>query len=147
MQWRIITVGKLGQPWVRDALEMYLKRLQKYAKFEHLIIKEGPLPQVEAQIRAACQEALCVILDERGTQLRSMDLAKWIENQEISTRQRICLVIGGADGHSAALRSTAQACWSLSTLTLQHDLALIVLVEQIYRAYSIVRHAPYHRES
>jgi 23S rRNA (pseudouridine1915-N3)-methyltransferase len=56
------------------------------------------------------------------------------------------LVIGGADGHSPGFRDKAQVCWSLSHLTLQHDIALIVLAEQIYRAYTIMRGEPYHRE-
>lgn len=86
------------------------------------------------------------MLDERGRSLRSVEMAGWIQREEVSGRRRICLVIGGADGHSAGFREKAQVCWSLSDLTLQHDIALIVLVEQLYRAYSILRGEPYHRE-
>lgn len=146
MQWRIITVGKPGHSWVKEALDLYSKRLQHYTKFEHVMIKEGPRERVEQQIHLACDGGLCVILDERGRQLRSLEMAKWIENEEVSGRKRICLVIGGAEGHSADFRASAKVCWSLSTLTLQHDIALIVLMEQIYRAYSIMRREPYHRE-
>lgn len=146
MQWRIITVGKPGHPWVKDALGMYWKRLQHYARFEHVVIKEAPIPQVESQITTACEGALCILLDERGKQLRSLELAKWIENEEISGRKRVCIVIGGAAGHSEHFRAHAKTCWSLSTLTMQHDIALVVLVEQIYRAYTIMRGEPYHRE-
>jgi 23S rRNA (pseudouridine1915-N3)-methyltransferase len=146
MQWRIISVGKPGLPWVKEALDMYSKRLQHYARFEHVMIKEGPRERVEQQIQAGCEGGLCVILDERGRQLRSVEMAKWIENEEISGRKRICLVIGGAEGHSPNLRANASICWSLSSLTFQHDIALIVLMEQIYRAYTIMRGEPYHRE-
>jgi 23S rRNA (pseudouridine1915-N3)-methyltransferase len=101
MQWRIITVGKPGHPWVKDALGMYWKRLQHYARFEHVVIKEAPAPTGgEPDYNRLCEGALCVLLDERGKQLRSLELAKWIENEEISGRKRVCLVIGGADGHS-----------------------------------------------
>lgn len=146
MQWNIITVGKPGQPWIKEALDMYLKRLRHYARIEHVMIKEAPQERVEQQIRAVCGTDLRIVLDERGHQLRSVEMAKWIEREEISGRKRVCLVIGGADGHSPAFRADAQVCWSLSTLTMQHDIALIVLVEQIYRAYSIMRGEPYHRE-
>lgn len=146
MHWRIITVGKPGHPWVSEAVQMYWKRLNRHGKFEHVMVKEGPRPQVEAQITSLCADALRVVLDERGKQMRSLELARWIEKEEISARKRICLVIGGADGHSEDFRASAQARWSLSTLTLQHDIALVVLAEQLYRAYSILRGEPYHRE-
>jgi len=146
MQWRIITVGKPGYPWAKEALGLYLKRLGRHTRVEHCIIKEGPLPQVENQILSACSEALCILLDERGKTLRSLELAQWVESEEVAGRKRICVVIGGADGHSAGLRRKADLLWSLSSFTLQHDLALVVMVEQLYRAYSILRGEPYHRE-
>lgn len=146
MQWRIITVGKAGHPWVKEAVELYAKRLQHYSQFEHVIIKEGPLDRVEKQIETACGQDLCVLLDERGKQLRSVEMARWIENEEISGRKRVCLVIGGADGHSPEFRAKARVLWSLSSLTLQHDIAWVVLMEQVYRAYTIIRREPYHRE-
>lgn len=146
MQWRIITVGKPGHPWVKEAVELYWKRLQHYSHFEHVVIKEAPLERVEKQIEAACAGDLCILLDERGRQLRSVEMAKWIENEEVSGRKRICLVIGGADGHSQQFRAKAKMAWSLSTLTMQHDVAWVMLMEQIYRAYTIIRGEPYHRE-
>lgn len=146
MQWRIIVVGKPSQTWVKQALDGYLKRLQHYARVELVAIKEGPIRQVESLIESACEEGLRVLLDERGKQLRSVELADWVDKQEISSCKRICLVIGGANGHSEQLRASSRVTWSLSTLTLQHDIALIVLVEQLYRAYSILRGEPYHRE-
>ncbi|MBE2285222.1 MAG: 23S rRNA (pseudouridine(1915)-N(3))-methyltransferase RlmH [Prosthecobacter sp.] len=146
MQWRIISVGKPGHDWVKGALVLYSKRLQHYARLEHVMIKEGPRDRVEQQISNACEDGLCVVLDERGRQLRSVDMARWIENEEITGRKRVCLVIGGADGHSPEFRAKAAVSWSLSNLTLQHDIALIVLMEQVYRAYTIMRGEPYHRE-
>ena len=146
MHWRIITVGKPGQPWVKDALDQYLKRLERNTRVEHTIIKEGPLPQVEQSIQSACIGAFTVLLDERGKSLRSLELARWVEGQEIGGRKKVCVIIGGANGHSDALREWADETWSLSSFTLQHDMALVVMVEQIYRAYSILRGEPYHRE-
>ena len=72
-------------------------------------------------------------------------MAKWIENEEVSGRKRICLVIGGADGHSQQFRAKAKMSWSLSTLTMQHDIAWVMLMEQIYRAFKINANEPYHK--
>lgn len=146
MQWRIITVGKPAHPWVKEAIQMYWQRLQRYTRLEHVIIKEASQDRMDQQIEDASADALRVFLDERGKQLRSVEMAGWIKQAEISSRKRVCLVIGGADGHSSSMRAKADECWSLSKLTFQHDIALVVLVEQIYRAYSILRGEPYHRE-
>lgn len=146
MHWRIITVGKPGHPWVKEALGLYLKRLEHYTRVEHVIIKDGPLPQVEAQIQSACSEALCILLDERGKSMRSLELARWVDEQELAGRKRVCVVIGGADGHSPSLREMADHLWCLSSFTLQHDLAFVLIVEQLFRAYNILRGGPYHRE-
>lgn len=146
MHWRIISVGKPGHPWVKEALEMYWKRLRHHTRLEHVVIKEAPVSALENQIMHACSGSLCILLDERGRQLRSVELARWIEDQEVRGRRQVCFVVGGADGHSPALRAKAEECWALSSFTLQHDIALIVVAEQLYRAYSILRGTPYHRE-
>jgi 23S rRNA (pseudouridine1915-N3)-methyltransferase len=146
MQWKIITVGKPVFPWARAALEEYLGRLQRVAKVEHFVIKDGPLAQVETQIQAASEDSARIVLDERGRQLRSTEFASWIQHQDNQARKRATLIIGGASGHSAALRKSADEVWSLSSFTLQHEIALIVVAEQLYRAYSILKNEPYHRE-
>jgi 23S rRNA (pseudouridine1915-N3)-methyltransferase len=146
MQWKIITVGKPVFPWARAAADEYFGRLQRLAKVEHVIIKDGPLDHVETQIRSAAAEGLRIMLDERGKELRSVDFASWIQQQDNQARKRASLIIGGASGHSAALRSWADEIWTLSSFTLQHEIALIVMAEQLYRAYSILKNEPYHRE-
>jgi 23S rRNA (pseudouridine1915-N3)-methyltransferase len=146
MQWKLITVGKPSLPWARSALEDYLGRLKRVARIEHIVVKEGPRDQVEAQLLNASEDSLRIILDERGKARRSMELARWIEDHDIRGTKRMSLIIGGADGHSEKMRKVAYECWTLSSFTLQHEIALIVLAEQIYRAYSILRKEPYHRE-
>lgn len=146
MQWKIITVGKPSLPWVRTALEDYLGRLKRAARIEHVVVKEGPRDQVETQLLNASDDSLRIILDERGKARRSLELAHWIEEHDIRGSRRASLIIGGAEGHSERLRQAANECWALSSFTLQHEIALIVLIEQIYRAYSIIRKEPYHRE-
>lgn len=146
MQWRIITVGKPALPWARAGLEDYLGRLKRAARVEHMVIKEGPRDQVESQLLQASEDSLRIVLDERGKARRSLELAGWIQEHDVRGTKRASLIIGGADGHSERLRKAADECWTLSSLTLQHEIALVVLMEQIYRAYSILRKEPYHRE-
>lgn len=146
MHWKIITVGKPSLPWARAGMDDYLGRLKRSVKIEHLVVKEGPRDQVETQLLNASEGALRIILDERGKARRSLELARWIDEHDLRGTKRACLIIGGADGHSQRMRESADECWTLSSFTLQHELALVVLTEQIYRAYSILRKEPYHRE-
>ncbi|MCA1962603.1 MAG: 23S rRNA (pseudouridine(1915)-N(3))-methyltransferase RlmH [Prosthecobacter sp.] len=146
MQWKIVTVGRPALPWARTALEDYLSRLRRLARVEHVTVKEGPLDTVEHSLWKASEGSLRIVLDERGTALRSLDLASWIEKQQILGTKKAALLIGGADGHSATLRQQADVCWSLSSFTLQHEIALVVMAEQLYRAYTILKKEPYHRE-
>ena len=146
MQWKIITVGKPAFVWARDAAQEYLNRLQRVTRVEHVIVKEGHRDQVEIQVLNASADSLRIILDERGKPLRSVELAHWIRDQELSSRKRVSLIIGGADGHSQSLRKSADECWTLSAFTFQHEIALIVMAEQLYRAYTILKNEPYHRE-
>jgi len=146
MHWRIITVGKPALPWAKLGLEDYLYRLKRMTKVEHVVIKEGPRDHVESQLLQASADSLRLVLDERGKAYRSLDLARWIEQKDLQGTKRASLIIGGADGHSASLRQQADECWTLSSFTLQHEIALVVLAEQLYRAYSILRKEPYHRE-
>jgi 23S rRNA (pseudouridine1915-N3)-methyltransferase len=146
MHWRVITVGKPALSWARQGAEDYLKRLQRTGRHEWVVIKEGPPEGVVAKMLAASEGHLKVVLDERGVAWRSMDLAHWIEARQQEGVKRAALLIGGAEGHSQSLRDAADVCWSLSKLTLQHELALTVALEQLYRAGSILRGEPYHRE-
>ena len=146
MHWRIITIGKPALPWARLGLEDYLGRLKRAVKVEHVIIKEGPRESVENQLLAASENSLRIVLDERGKARRSLDLSRWIQEHDLRGTKRVSVLIGGADGHSEKVRKAADECWTLSSFTLQHEIALVVLAEQIYRAYSIIRGEPYHRE-
>lgn len=123
-----------------------MHRLKRAARVEHIVIKEGPREHVESQLLQASAESVRIVLDERGKAWRSLELAKWIEQKEVQGTRRASLIIGGADGHSESFRRQADECWTLSSFTLQHEIALVVLAEQLYRAYSILRKEPYHRE-
>jgi 23S rRNA (pseudouridine1915-N3)-methyltransferase len=146
MNWSIITVGKPALPWAREALADYAARLKKTQQVELIHLKDGPPEVVTKRMLEASHNSLRVLLDERGRQYRSTELAKWVQQQELHGCKRVSLLIGGANGHSAELKAAVKDSWSLSNMTLQHEIALIVLLEQIYRAYTILRGEPYHRE-
>ncbi len=145
MKWKLIVVGRPALPWARQGVEDYTQRLKRLADVEITTLREGPPAQVSARALEASEQSWRIVLDERGRQMSSVDLARWIEKQELAGRKRVSLLIGGSDGHSQEVREAADETWSLSAMTLQHELALVVLMEQIYRACTINRGEPYHR--
>ncbi|MFZ4767332.1 MAG: 23S rRNA (pseudouridine(1915)-N(3))-methyltransferase RlmH [Roseimicrobium sp.] len=145
MKWKIITVGKPALPWARAAVEDYLGRLPRFAQVEWIALREGTTVQTGARALEASSGTRRIVLDERGRQFGSVDFAKWIERQELAGLKCAALLVGGADGHSPEVRQDADEVWSLSSMTLQHELALVVLLEQLYRACTIMRGGPYHR--
>ena len=92
------------------------------------------------------QNAKIIVLDERGENLKSTELAKKVENWQINGNSEICFLIGGADGHLQPTRDKADLILSFGKLTLPHMLMRAVLAEQIYRIQTIINNHPYHRE-
>ena len=146
MNWTIVTIGKPALAWAKDGVADYTARISKVVNLKLAVLKENCQQRNGLAMLAASEKSLRIVLDERGRQLRSVDFAQWIKAKELGGTKHVSLLIGGADGHSNEVREAADECWSLSSFTLQHELALVVLLEQIYRAYSILRGTPYHRE-
>lgn len=145
MKWQIISVGKPALAWAKMAVEDYAQRIRRVAQVEMIVLRQGSPAQTAARSLEASAGTWRVVLDERGRQMGSVDFAKWIGKQEMGGRKAVSLLVGGADGHTDETRSAADELWSLSSMTLQHELALVVLMEQLYRAFSIQRGEPYHR--
>ena len=146
MNWRIVTVGKPSLSWAKDAVADYGSRINRSGRLELICLREENDDRTEKAMLAKGEKHWCVAIDERGKQMRSTALAQWIKARELDGSKRVCLFIGGANGHRQSLRASVQECWSLSSFTLQHELALVVLLEQLYRAQTILRGEPYHRE-
>ncbi len=108
--------------------------------------KADPEREAEAILSALPPGALIVALDETGKERPSRDFAKWLEGHKDTGQRDIALVIGGADGHGAKLREAARETLSLGAMTWPHMLARIMMMEQIYRAISILARHPYHRD-
>jgi 23S rRNA (pseudouridine1915-N3)-methyltransferase len=146
MHWKIVTVGKPALSWAKDGIADYLLRLNRTQVVECVFVKDGPADVLTKRMLEASSDSVRVLLDERGKSWRSQALAEWVRQQELHGCKRVSVLIGGATGHSPELKAMVKESWSLSSMTLQHELALVVLLEQIYRAYSIIRGEPYHRE-
>ncbi|MBX3142318.1 MAG: 23S rRNA (pseudouridine(1915)-N(3))-methyltransferase RlmH [Trueperaceae bacterium] len=151
MRYRIVAVGKTKSPFAKDGAKRYLELLGRLAPADLVEVKESRATEVtrrqaeDGERLLAAADGYVVALDERGTALSSTGLAEAVTRLETSGISRISVLIGGADGHSPALRAEADASWRLSDLTLPHELALLVLLEQLYRAETIRAGHPYHR--
>jgi 23S rRNA (pseudouridine1915-N3)-methyltransferase len=136
----VLAVGRLKEDHWRAAEEEYLRRLRRHAPVEVREVKD------EAALLAALPpRARLVLLDERGAPWSSADLARALGDEELRGAGRpVAFAVGGADGFSARARARADDVLGFGRITLPHRLARIVLVEQLYRAFSILRGDPYH---
>ena len=127
-------------------MEEYAGRLRGFAPVTLDCLKASTREAESALLLQRSEKMLRIVLDDRGEEITSRALAGKIAAWEQHNIKSVAVLIGGADGHTEALRNAAGWTWSLSKLTLQHELALVVLYEQIYRAYSIKAGLPYHRD-
>jgi len=154
MKFRLVCVGRLSEEWLRAGAADYLKRLQRHYKVEIVELKEeqgsskdiaGLLRREGARILERIPaNALAMVLDERGKQLGSEDLADRLRQEMLHGGRDWCLVIGGPYGLDPAVRQRADLLLSLSKMTLTHQMARLLLLEQLYRSGTIIRHEPYH---
>jgi 23S rRNA (pseudouridine1915-N3)-methyltransferase len=156
MQIDLIAVGKRMPDWIESGIKEYKKRLPKHIHFNIIEItpairsKSNSTDNVkqkeEEKILAAIKpDSTIIALDEHGRLISSQSLADQLQNW-IDDQQNISLIIGGADGLSKTIKEKAHHTWSLSKMTLPHGLVRAMLVEQLYRAWTITQNHPYHRE-
>lgn len=159
MRITIITVGKVKESYFRGAIEEYSKRLSKYCKLDIVEVADEKTPDKasdteEAQIKAKEAErimkhvrddAYVIALAIEGKQLDSVQLAEKIERLGVQGTSHIQLIIGGSLGLHQSVLSRADYKLSFSKMTFPHQLMRVILLEQIYRAYRIISHEPYHK--
>jgi 23S rRNA (pseudouridine1915-N3)-methyltransferase len=155
MKLLIVAVGQRVPDWAQTAWDEYAKRFPFELKLELKAVKTEPrgsksLETLYAAERQRIEEAIpkgcrIVVLDERGTSLTTKALASRLQNWQIESDD-VALVIGGPDGIDPALRQAAHERIRLSDMTLPHAMARVLLIEQLYRAWSINANHPYHRE-
>lgn len=147
MIWRFVTIGKPALEYAKAGIEEYRRRLTRYTQVELLHGKERGRAENGRQLLKLSESAsIRIVLDERGQDLTTSQLVQRINAwEQDGTVKSAALLIGGADGHADDVRAAAAEVWRLSALTLQHELALLVLLEAVYRAYTVKRGEPYHR--
>jgi 23S rRNA (pseudouridine1915-N3)-methyltransferase len=147
-----IAIDRLRSPHYRAAADDYLQRLRRYLPCQELELKPFQARSVdvvrqheaEKLLQASPEGAKLIALDERGRSMNSTDFARWI-GSHVDLSQDLCFVIGGAHGLDQQVRDRAKLLLQLSDMTLPHELARVVLYEQLYRAMTILRGEPYHK--
>ena len=144
MKIAIIAVGKVKQLGLRAELDDYLKRIQRYASCTEIELKDGSDSELLARFEKAIPpKAKRIALEVGGQSLSSHGLAELVARAERTAVPALAFLIGGSYGLPGALSQGAQLQLSLSALTLPHRLARVLIAEQIYRAYTILRNEPY----
>ncbi len=147
MKFAFISVGKENYKDVRDAVEDYTKRINRYMQTSWKIIPNSDINRETKLILKALEpHDFIVALDEHGKELHTKELAQFLEKRMIVGDRRIVFIIGGAYGLDDVILDKANFKWSLSKLTFPHQLVRLILAESIYRAFSVLKNEQYHHE-
>ncbi len=139
-RYRIIAIGKVRKVWIQKGISLYLKRMPELAITE--IRDSSPQKESRAIKSALKNDELMVVLTEEGEALSSLAFSQRLQN---FGSKKLTFVIGGAEGLTPELKAIANWKVSLSPMTFPHEIARLLLIEQLYRAHSIFQGTPYHR--
>jgi len=143
MKLKIVWIGKTKEPAIQALTDEYLKRISRYAQVEGVTVRDEA-GLLDMSGRSGKSKSTLVLLDSRGKELSSEQFAKFLGDYQDRNPLPLVFGIGGADGWSDAARAAAHHTISLGKMTLAHELARVVLLEQIYRAFTILKGHPYH---
>ena len=136
MKIRLVFLGKTRDPHLRALIEEYRRRLTRFTPIEIL-------EQRAATAKTWTQDGLLALLDPAGKEFSSEEFARWLNRQQASGQRALTFVVGDAEGFPEEARRSAHLLLSLSKLTLPHELARLVLIEQLYRAFASLHGHPY----
>ena len=150
---KIVAVGNLKEKYFVDAVKEYSKRITPFAKLEICEVQEAnssftsieQIKRVEGQKILAELDGFVVALDSTGKQLSSVGLAEFLKDKAVKGISKICFVIGGSVGLSDEVKEKANMILSFSAMTFPHQLMRVVLLEQLYRAETILNNVKYHK--
>jgi 23S rRNA (pseudouridine1915-N3)-methyltransferase len=156
MNIKILWVGKTKNSPIRSLLEDYLDRIRHMVSLEVIEVRDQTKARnlkgnqlVAAEegeiLRVLPGHGRVVILDERGTEFSSAELARWFESEQNRGTKEITFVVGGPDGIGSRISALAKLKLSLGKMTWTHEMCRVLLLEQVYRAFCILRNIPYHR--
>jgi len=157
MKLKIIFVGKTEVDYLKTGIDIYLKRLQNYLPTEMIVIpalKNTKALNIEQQkvkegkliLDKINTSDFVVLFDEKGKEFRSIEFANYFQNKMNSGIKSLCFIIGGPYGFSADVYTKANQKIALSKMTFSHQMIRLILLEQCYRAMSILKNEPYHHE-
>lgn len=157
MNIKLIVVGKNEQKYLKEALDIYIKRLTHYINFELVVLPDvknaknmsvSELKDKEAELilKHSAKADKVVLLDEKGKEFSSVEFSKYIEKQMNASLKTLAFVVGGAFGFSEKVYSQAGEKLSISKMTFSHQMIRLLFVEQLYRAFTIIKGEPYHNE-
>lgn len=154
MKIKLIAVGKTKESYLQQGVDEYVKRLTRYADFEIIIVPEGKTTDAnqakqkegEAILAKLDKTDFLVLLDNRGKQYTSEKFALYIDTKAVNGVKTLVFCIGGAFGFSDKVYERKNEWLSLSEMTFSHQMIRLFFIEQIYRAFTIIKGHPYHNE-
>ena len=157
MNIKLIVIGKSEEKYLREAVEIYLKRLTHYINFEIVVLPDvknaknmsvAELKDKEAELilKHSAKTDKAVVLDEKGKEYSSVEFSKYLTKQMNASVKTLAFVVGGAFGFSEKVYSQANEKLSISKMTFSHQMIRLLFVEQLYRAFTIIKGEPYHNE-
>lgn len=157
MNIKLIVVGKTDEKYLQQGIDIYLNRLKHYVNFEMVVIqalkdqKGASANEIKEREAALLLRQLekcdrIVLLDEHGTQHTSVEFSQYIQKQMNAGIRNLAFVIGGAFGFASSVYAKANDKVSLSKMTFNHQMVRLFFTEQLYRAFTILHHEPYHNE-
>ena len=153
----LIVVGKTDRQWLIDGISQYAERLTHFAQFEIQTIPDirntKNMDEAVQKVREGEQILKLLqpsddvwLLDDKGHEMTSPEMARWLEKRLTQSIKRLVFVIGGPYGFSADVYARVPGRLSLSRMTFSHQMVRLIFVEQLYRAFSILNNLPYHHE-
>ncbi|MEZ4911308.1 MAG: 23S rRNA (pseudouridine(1915)-N(3))-methyltransferase RlmH [Saprospiraceae bacterium] len=153
MKIRILCIGKTNEPYLLTGVKLYLDRLKHYTSIEFDELKDIKVVTDPEQLKLKEAELIqsklkpddiIVLLDENGQEFSSVKFSNFIEQKQLHSTKNLIFIIGGAFGHHDTLKKNSHHVLSLSKMTFSHQMVRLILVEQIYRAFTIIRNEKYH---
>ncbi len=155
MKLRFVWIGKTKRAPMRELIESYLKRVGKFVRVETVELRDrdevggDPRRIIEREgediLERVDRDPFVILLDERGREIDSFKMAELIERHRVAGSKQITFVLGGHFGVSEGVRNRADFELALSQMTLTHEMARLLLVEQVYRAFAIIQDLPYQK--
>ncbi|NGM73804.1 23S rRNA (pseudouridine(1915)-N(3))-methyltransferase RlmH [Sphingobacterium sp. SGL-16] len=157
MKITLVCIGKTDDKFIQEGIDKYIKRLKHYITFNIIVLpdvknvknlSEAQQKEKEAELfyKNIQSGDFVVLLDERGKEFRSIEFSSFIEKKMVASVQHMVFLIGGPYGFAEEIKQRANSFVSLSKMTFSHQMVRLFFVEQIYRAFTIMKGEPYHHE-